>query len=269
MQLESREHPENGSHDSVSSSTPIDSWVYVAHDGAHITTLEAQVEIAPTQDSRLNDHPLHSSEGDQSSEDRIGNEPATIGSEPDSSRQIHRARSLIDTLRIVLQSLNLDTVVLSRVEADLNRIEGFAKSEEDSLSDTSSIAPSVLEDYFDKACEIFVAKERLVELDQAHIDLCSGSASDSQQSCDCQIFQPETYTEYNNRRQKLHDQLATAQAELNDLRQACIDQGIEPQLNRFRRVSERSRASNGFASSEYCKTLTAPIRNACSTLTFH
>ena len=127
------------------------------------------------------------------------------------------------------------------------------------LSDTSSNAPSAVEDYFDKAREVFVIKERLAELDQEQSDRTSQSQSELEQNDSSRCDDRESDDDYHSQRQQLLEALVLAESELHDLREACLRDGIEPELNRYRRISERQDQS-GEMMSECLHTLSAPIR---------
>ena len=107
-------------------------------------------------------------------------------------------------------------------------------------SDSSSEAPSLLEEYFDKAGEVFVAKERLTELDLEQEALLAQSQCIAAYTNALPSFECSPERSFKGRRMALMEALTTAEEELCCLREACLHQGIEPELVRYRRVSVRN-----------------------------
>ena len=203
-------------------------------------------------------------------------------------------------LQRYLESLNVQSEALDRLESQLDGLDdvfGIGKepvrkndlnvdgerevayceldSELDSelerqteLSNTSSNAPPAAEDYFAKAREVFVIKERLAELDQEQSDRSSQLQPEFEESDNSRRDDTESEDGYHSQRQKLLEALVLAESELHELREACVREGIEPELNRYRRVSERQDRSSELIS-EYYHTLSAPIRLVRDALAYH
>ena len=291
-----RRSSSSGPSENFSRSLLKDTWVYVANDGKDISTLEGHCETFDAPKDPLGDGASEDCDRSRTSKEASEGQEGVAAANIISIRDIARARTLIHDLRDSLHFLKLDAGALDIIEVDLDGIEGASVSSNNSfhdsnsatdqispraafpldteletytgLSETSSLAPSVLEDYFDKACEIFVTKERLTELEQEKEYLCPTVQPGSPQDCECQLLNPQIYCEYDDRRQQLHKALATAEFELDSLRKTCVSQGVEPELHRFRRISETGNTKKGLVLEGY-QTFVAPVRSACDALGFH
>jgi hypothetical protein len=247
-----------GASETIFHSTLRDNWVYLSTEGAEITAIE------------------NNSDSPRSSGDRVSNEQSSQSNENlekvqslrlpcgidtgalESNHNLENAIGLLHDFRQALTTLRIPTEALNVIEAELFALESAQRVEKETgeshpnidasnelelgtaFSDASSDAPSALENYFDKAREVFVAKERLVELENEYHDnvrLESGSQpSDSEPRTNI-----ETNLEYNQMRQQLLETVALAESDLSELREICARQGIEPELNRYRRISGRNK----------------------------
>lgn len=296
LQISSPEFPSDAISENFSKCFLANDWVYVASDGEDFATIEGNCGPCLTRRECLEDR-VHSASHERLKDGETGLCEKPIESViVDRNCTIDQAKAQIVGLRRTLRFLGLDSSALSEIEAALNGIETRPTLDVDGNptqlvhsdgvfstadlplyselgvhvehSDTSSIAPSVLEDYFDKACEIFVAKEQLTELDYEQHFQIAPAQSEAQQHDDLHSIGANADSEYNSRRERLIEAIAVSEAELHDLRQACILQGIEPQLHRFRRVSQQS-VDKRKTVTEYCQALAAPFYGACDALVFH
>lgn len=164
-----------------------------------------------------------------------------------------------DKLSVLLSKIQgIESLSAKHLDDDQLRSndESFEPSD---VSDTSSNGPSELEDYFDKAGEVFVVKDRLADLEQEfdeHRQHVQWRCEANDHSATSGTIAEERYAV---ERQRLLAELAVAESELSTLRQACLRRGIEPEHARYRRMSERNEKPVGLFS-DYCTNLVSPIR---------
>ena len=247
-----------GASDTTLPTTLRDNWVYLSTEGTEITTIENNNDSLRSSEDRVSIEQSSQSnenlEKAQSVRVPCGIHTGTLESDP----KLEHAIGLLHEFCQALRSLRLPTEALDEIEAELFALASAGRVEtetgrdsptfdacnnlelETALSDTSSDAPSALENYFDKAREVFVAKERLVELENEYHDSVR-LGSESRQSDGEPRTDPETDLEYTLMRQQLLETVTLAESELYELREICARQGIEPELNRYRRISGRNK----------------------------
>lgn len=106
------------------------------------------------------------------------------------------------------------------------------------MSDASSKAPTVLHGYYRLAREAFVYKERLEELDLDMAQLTTKHQQDLCMTSNLALCNSDHETPPQLRRQQLCEALAQSHCQMRAQREACLAQGIDPEIFRHRRVSQ-------------------------------
>lgn len=272
----------NGVDGSTFCSRMRDNWVYIISEATEIATVEDQgIDLSSPRYQRiasLQDDPPYNDNTNQAATHGLG-----------SIRDLQRARSLLCDLQDALGPLNIEPDALHEIKAKLQaRQDTMMASERDIVgsgfseegrhqlmprssldtddrdtrtkhSETSSDAPSVLETYFEKARDIFVLKERLSELDHEPFDIDHDPTVEALQQCARreEHCAGDNGPEYS--RDGLVQALSSAEAELEDLRQVCARLGIQPQLKRYRQISNKHEAANDVLS-QYYEAIVTPLR---------
>ena len=258
---------------------PLSQWVYVSNEGPDITTLENDNHCQSNLRQWKGHAACATASGDTASEEEIATERER-GDASQSIREVHRGEFHLGQLRLALSALQIESVALVEIERKLHERLSVSHGVQDStetwnstagasynseplaagelekqseLSETSSCDPPMLEEYFDKAREIFVIRERIAELEQQTEEAAVQHADGNG------LVGTETKSEVNRARQTLVGALVIAESELHELRESCIRQGIEPEHKRYRRISEPTKRPNLYFP-DYCDALTTQIR---------
>jgi hypothetical protein len=112
---------------------------------------------------------------------------------------------------------------------------------ESAISDSSSATPDVLRDYFGRAGEVYVARERLNELEADLEDDILDTDNEIEARGRCSGTPDTTSQRIREKHQHLSDALALAQHTLFMQKLCCLRQGVDPEKFRYRRISPQRR----------------------------
>lgn len=164
----------------------------------------------------------------------------------DNQQQLNHRSKAVKDAQLWLQTLRTQyQQEQENVEVNSNSHDAIEPESDDDtksdISNTSSDVPTVVEEYFQAAREAFIEDERLAELENEYEDLVAASTRDRDGQEDPNAAVTNAVKAYRQKRQELGGLLGILHYRLHARREACLDQGIDPEHFRYRRLSHHNR----------------------------